>query len=141
MYSQTFDPTTGALGSSSAFLLLQGSRAFKRGGRHAIRWDPSPVCRRVPKLQSCHPGLSRQRDADRGHDVRPRQCNAPMTLQSRAVTDPNDGQTDYTVLAYTDNNQVHLELLNNYGDQIGSDFVVPGVTSFDRLHSILWLEQ
>ena len=52
------------------------------------------------------------------------------------VTDPNDGQTDYTVLAYTDNNQVHLELLNNYGDQIGSDLVVPGITSFDRIHSI-----
>ena len=32
-----------------------------------------------------------------------------------AVTDPNNGETDYTVLAYSDNNQVHLELLNNYG--------------------------
>ena len=53
-----------------------------------------------------------------------------------AVTDPNDGQTDYTVLAYTDNNQVHLELLNDYGARIGSDFVVPGITSFDTLHTI-----
>ena len=53
-----------------------------------------------------------------------------------SVTDPNDGLTDYTVLAYTDNNQVHLELLNDYGQQIGSDFIVPGITSFDRLHTI-----
>ena len=60
----------------------------------------------------------------------------PITIAIATVTDPNDGATDYTVLAYTDNNQVHLELLNNYGDQIGSDFVVPGITSFDRLHTI-----
>ena len=53
-----------------------------------------------------------------------------------AVTDPNNGATDYTVLAYADNNQVHLELLNNYGQQIGSDLVVPGITSFDRLHTM-----
>ena len=31
---------------------------------------------------------------------------------------------------------MHLELLNNYGDQIGSDFIVPGITSFDKLHRI-----
>ena len=26
--------------------------------------------------------------------------------------------------------------MNNYGDQIGSDLVVPGLTSFDRLHTV-----
>ena len=31
---------------------------------------------------------------------------------------------------------MHLELLNNYGEQIGADFIVPGITSFDKLHSI-----
>ena len=36
----------------------------------------------------------------------------------------------------TDNKQVHLELLNNYGDRIGSDFVVPRITSFDTLQTI-----
>ena len=57
-------------------------------------------------------------------------------MQITTVTDPNDGTTDYTVLAYTDNNQVHLDLFNNYGHQIGSDLIVPGITSFDKLHSI-----
>ncbi len=52
------------------------------------------------------------------------------------VTDPNDGADDYTVVAYTDNNQVHLELLNENGVQIGSDFVVSGLTSFDRIHTL-----
>ncbi len=57
-------------------------------------------------------------------------------FQITTVTDPNDGATDYTVLAYTDNNQVHLDLFNDYGSQIGSDLVVPGITSFDKLHSL-----
>ena len=79
-------------------------------------------------------------DAFAGQDVRPRERNAG-SLSITTVTDPNDGSTDYTVLAYTDNNQVHLDLLNNYGDQIGSDLVVPGLTSFDRLHTDLRHQQ
>jgi len=52
------------------------------------------------------------------------------------VEDINDGQLDDTVLIYTDNNQVHLELLNQNGVQIGSDFVVPGLTSFDQIEAL-----
>ena len=52
------------------------------------------------------------------------------------VTDPNDGQQDYTVVAYTDANQVHLDLLNESGAIVGSDFVVPGLASFDRIHTL-----
>ena len=57
-------------------------------------------------------------------------------MQSRPSPIRTTARLTTRSLAYTDNNQVHLELLNNYGDQIGSDFVVPGVTSFDRLHTI-----
>ena len=53
-----------------------------------------------------------------------------------SVYDPSDGKNDNTVLAYSDNNQVHLELLDASGEQIGSDFVVPGLTSFDRIHTL-----
>ena len=49
------------------------------------------------------------------------------------VYDPTTAQLDYTALAYVDAGAVHLELLNESGVQIGTDFVVPGITSFDRL--------
>jgi T5SS/PEP-CTERM-associated repeat protein len=60
----------------------------------------------------------------------------PDHFQIAAVFDPNDGSNDYSVLAYTDNNQVHLELLNDVGVQIGSDMTVPGLTSFDQIHTL-----
>jgi hypothetical protein len=53
------------------------------------------------------------------------------------VYDPGNGQLDYTVLAYTDNNQVHLELLSATGVQIGADYVVSGISSFDRIHTLM----
>ena len=52
------------------------------------------------------------------------------------VEDINDDQLDDTVLIYTNDNQVHLELLNQNGVQIGSDFVVPGLTSFDQIETL-----
>ena len=110
-------------------------RLEPRRRQRTLRRDPSPVRRRVSKFSAGDPGLPRQLDDDRVKTFDLAGATSDRYAIA-AVTDPNDGQTDYTVLAYTDDNQVHLELLNNYGDQIGSDFVVPGVTSFDRLHSI-----
>ena len=55
-------------------------------------------------------------------------------FRTARVYDPSTGQLDYTALAYTDGSSVHLELLNESGVQIGTDFVVPGITSFDRLN-------
>ena len=52
------------------------------------------------------------------------------------VEDINDDNLDDTVLIYTDDNQVHLELLNQNGVQIGSDFIVPGLTSFDQIETL-----
>jgi hypothetical protein len=60
----------------------------------------------------------------------------PDHFQIASVFDPNHGSNDYSVLAYTDNNQVHLELLNDVGVQIGSDMIVPGLTSFDQIHTL-----
>ena len=52
-YSESFDPTTGALGAPSAYLQTPGLTSISSEfGRHAIRWDPSPVCRRVPKFSA-----------------------------------------------------------------------------------------
>ena len=44
------------------------------------------------------------------------------------VYDPADKSNDYTAVAYVDDGQVHLELFNASGVEIGSDFVVPGIT-------------
>ena len=57
-------------------------------------------------------------------------------FQRAAIYDSNTNALDYTVVAYTDNNQVHLELLNETGQQIGGDLVVPGITSFLRLDTM-----
>ena len=135
LYYQTFDPTTGRLGSPTAFLLTPGfTTRLEREQHPAVRRRQTPVRQRIPGLPASHPGFSRQLD-DAGHDFQPGSAT-PDHYAITAVTDPNDGKTDYTVLAYSDNNQVHLELLNNYGHQIGADYIVPGITSFDRLHSI-----
>ena len=136
MYYQTFNPSNGQLGSPTAFLLTpdfttvssvsstpltDGERLrFVEGFQNSQQviqtfvgnGSPSPV--KTIDLASA----------------------TPDHFQTTTVTDPNDGATDYTVLAYSDNNQVHLDLFNNYGDQIGSDLVVPGLTSFDRLHTV-----
>ena len=56
-------------------------------------------------------------------------------FQTAHVLDPNDGQLDYMVLAYTDAGKVHLELLNQQGVQIGTDYTT-NLTSFLRLHTL-----
>ena len=136
MYSQSFDPTTGALGSSSAYLLLPGLTSVS--GEAGVTLSDGTHLRFVEGFQNSNHVIqdflgNGTPTAVTTFDLG---STTPDDFAITSVTDPNDGQTDYTVLAYTDDNQVHLELLNNYGDQIGSDFVVPGITSFDRLHSI-----
>ena len=39
-------------------------------------------------------------------------------------------------VAYQDNGVVHLELLDSSGNQVGSDLIVPGITSYDRIRSL-----
>src|ERR1700722_9381445 len=134
-YYQTFDPVTGQLGSATPYLLTPG---FTRvSGQASTQLSDGTKLRFVEGFQNAQQVIQ----DFLGSSTTPittfdlsSATNDPFAIA--AVTDPNDGATDYTVLAYTDNNQVHLELLNNYGDRIGSDFVVPGITSFDRLHTI-----
>jgi hypothetical protein len=42
---------------------------------------------------------------------------------------------DYQVFAYVDNNQVHITLINALGG-VDSDYVVPGLTTFDRIRGL-----
>ena len=136
LYSETFNPTTGALGSPSAYLLTPGFTSVS--SEAGVTLSDGTHLRFVEGFQNSQQVI--QDFVGNGSPSPAKTFDLGSATPDRyaiaAVTDPNDGSTDYTVLAYTDNNQVHLELLNNYGDQIGSDFIVPGVTSFDRLHTI-----
>jgi T5SS/PEP-CTERM-associated repeat protein len=136
LYSESFNPTTGALGSPNAFLLTPGLTSVSRV--EGVTLSNGDHLRFVEGFQNSQQVI--QTFVGNGSP-------SPVTtihlasatadhFQITTVTDPNDGATDYTVLAYTDNNQVHLDLFNNYGSQIGSDLVVPGITSFDKLHSL-----
>ena len=136
LYSKSFNPTTGALGSPNAFLLTPGLTSVSRV--EGVTLSDGDHLRFVEGFKNSQQVI--QTFVGNGSP-------SPVTtihlasatadhFQITTVTDPNDGATDYTVLAYTDNNQVHLDLFNDYGSQIGSDLVVPGITSFDKLHSL-----
>jgi T5SS/PEP-CTERM-associated repeat protein len=135
-YSESFNTTTGALGAPSAYLLTPGLTSVS--GESGVGLSDGTHIRFVEGFQGSQQVI--QAFVGNGSPSPATTFDLSSTSADRfaitTVTDPNDGYTDYTVLAYTDDNQVHLELLNNYGDQIGSDLVVPGITSFDRLHSL-----
>jgi hypothetical protein len=136
MYSETFDPTTGALGSPSAYLLLPGLTSVS--GEAGVDLSDGTYLRFVEGFQGSQHVIQDFVGNGSPSPVKTFDLSGstPDDFAITSVTDPNNNETDYTVLAYTDDNQVHLELLNNYGQQIGSDFIVPGITSFDRLHTI-----
>ena len=136
LYSETFDPTTGALGSPTAYLLTPGFTSVS--SEAGVTLSDGTHLRFVEGFQNSQQVIQDFVGNGSPSPVKTFDLGSatPDHYAVASVTDPNDNQTDYTVLAYTDNNQVHLELLNNYGDQIGSDFIAPGITSFDRLHTI-----
>jgi T5SS/PEP-CTERM-associated repeat protein len=139
-YSESFSPTTGQLGSPNAYLLIPGF-ASVLGEAGAALSDGADL-RFVEGFQNIG-GNSEQIIQDflgNGSPAAVATIDLSDTTSDdfaiTTVTDPNDGQLDYTVLAYTDDNQVHLDLFNDHGIQIGSDFIVPGITSFDRLRAL-----
>jgi T5SS/PEP-CTERM-associated repeat protein len=139
-YSETFDPTTGQLGSATSFLLTPGFTSVS--AETSVGLSDGVDLRFVEGFQNIggsseqviqdflgNGSLAAVTTLDLGDTT-------PDDYATTTVTDPNDGQLDYTVLAYTDDNQVHLDLFNDHGIQIGSDFIVPGITSFDRIHAM-----
>ena len=124
--------TTGALGTASLVLALPTFTSFDGVGSFSISNGNS-----VRLVE----GVSN------GQDVIESFLNSSSTPQATFVLsspsdffrtsrvyDPTTGQLDDIALAYTDGSSVHLELLNEAGVQIGTDVVVPGITSFDRLN-------
>jgi T5SS/PEP-CTERM-associated repeat protein len=134
-YYQTFNPATGQLGSATPYLLTPGFTSVS--GQSSTELSDGTKLRFVEGFQGSQQVIQ---DFLGSSTVPIKTFDLSSATNDQfataTVTDPNDGDTDYTVLAYTDDNQVHLELLNNYGDQIGSDFIAPGITSFDRIHTI-----
>ena len=134
LYGGTFDPTTGALGTAAEVTALPSFTSFSGV---ASRTVSNGNALRV------YEGVSNGSDV---LDVIYNNVSTPtatFALTSTSdrfaianVYDPANGQLDYTALAYADNSQVHLELLDATGNQIGSDFIVPGITSFDRMTTL-----
>ena len=135
LYSESFNAATGALGSPAASLLTPSFTSVSSQSSEVL--SDGTRLRFVEGFQ----GAQQVIQDFLGSSTTP---IATFDLSSAAsdhyaitsVADPNDGLLDYTALAYTDNNQVHLDLFNDYGQQIGSDFIVPGITSFDRLETM-----
>jgi T5SS/PEP-CTERM-associated repeat protein len=136
-YAENFNPTTGQLSSPDAYLLLPG---FARvSGESGVSLSDGTYLRFVEGFQTIG-DKSQQVIQDFLGDGSP---TAATTIDLSdttsddfaiaSVTDPNDGQLDYTVLTYTNDNEVHLDLFNDQGIQIGSDLVVWGITSFDQI--------
>lgn len=138
LYSMSFNPTTGAMGAASLTLGLPSAYS-------SIIDDQSVTLssgNRLRFIEAIENGTQQVLQDYLGNGSPSAVATFNLTgltadpYALASVYDPADGQLDYTVLTYTDNNQVHLELLDASGAQIGSDFIVPGITSFDRIHTL-----
>ena len=130
----TFNTSTGALGSPSLFLSLPTFTSFSNVISFGLSTGNS--------LRFIE-GVSNGQAVIQGFlngNTSPTASYALSSTSDRsaatAVYDPNTGNLDYIALAYADAGAVHLELLNENGNQIGSDLIVPGISSFDRLHTL-----
>ncbi len=137
-YDESFNPATGALGAPSAYLPLPGLTSITLSSSNTLSSGT-----KLRFVEGFEAGASQQVIQDfLGNGAAGAittfnlSSTKPDPFAVAAVSDPNDGSNDYTVLAYTDENQVHLELLNENGQQIGSDMIVPGLTSFDEIHTL-----
>jgi hypothetical protein len=135
MYRETFNTTTGALGTASE--LVSAPSFTSIFGIGSVGLPSSSALRFIEGMSGgqhvLESFLSGSSTPTATFDLT---GSAGDHWSTTAVYDPGDGYSDYTVLAYADNSEIHLELLNASGVQIGSDFVVPGLTSFDRIHTL-----
>ncbi len=110
LYYQTFDPTTGQLGSPTAFLLTPGFTTVSSVS--STQLSDGDKLRFVKGFQGSQQVIQDFLGSSTTPITTFNLVSATTDhYATTAVTDPNNGKTDYTVLAYSDNNQVHLELL------------------------------
>ena len=137
LYGGSFNVTSGAVGASSELVALPSfteitgvaSRTLSNGS--ALRLF-SGVENGTDVIQAFLGNSTTAQPASATFDLT--SASDPFAIAN--VADPDDSDDDYTAIIYTDNNQVHLELLNASGVRIGSDVVVPGLTSFDRIYTL-----
>ena len=136
-YSESFNPSTGAVGAPSQTVQLPStftslfnySAHLLSNGQRVRFFDGIDNGQQV--IQAYYGNGSPAASAT--FDLT---GSTPDPFATTGVYDINGNAVDDTVLAYTDNNQVHLELLNELGQQVGSDYIVPGLTSFDAIHTL-----
>jgi hypothetical protein len=140
-YGETFDPTTGALGSSpiqiisdAAFtqIFQSSGSTYLSNGDDVNFTDGMLNGQHVIQVAELGPNLSFIGVTD----TLSLSGTTGEGFALASVYDPDTNSQDYTALAYLDANKLHLVLFDDNGEQIGSDFVVPGATSLLRLHDI-----
>ncbi len=136
-YSQSLDPTTGALGTASEYLSTPDFTSITSMNQNNVFTDGTKL-RFVEGFIGSQQVIQDFLNTGSGGAVTTFDLSSATAARwaIAAVYDSATGQYDNTVLAYTDDNQVHLELLDNTGAQIGDDFVVPGLTSFEQIHTM-----
>jgi T5SS/PEP-CTERM-associated repeat protein len=136
-YSQSLDPTNGALGTPTEYLSAPDFTSITSMSQSNILGDGA-------QLEFAEGFVGGQQviqdfyanSAGGAITTFDLASATPDHWQIAPVAAPNDFNTDDTVLVYSDNNQVHLELLNESGQQVGADFIVPGLTSFDQIQTL-----
>ena len=130
----TFNTTTGALGSPSLYLNLSSYTAFD--GISAYLLSSGDTLRLVEGVENGQAVIQSFLNGDSTAVTTFHLSSASDYFEATKVYDPNTAALDWTALAYTDAGKVHLELLNESGGQIGADLIIPGISSFLRLHTM-----
>jgi hypothetical protein len=134
VYGGSFNAATGALGAPTELIAIPSFTSLT--GLESRLLSSGSSLRFVEGVESGQDVLQAFVSATSTPSASFALTSADDQFAITSVYDPGNGQLDYTVLAYTDNNKVHLELLNASGNQIGADYVVADLTSFDRLHTL-----
>jgi T5SS/PEP-CTERM-associated repeat protein len=130
----TFNTTTGAVGTASLFLALPAFSSFSGVDSYSI--SNGNTVRLVEGVSNGQAVLETFLNGSSTPQATFQLASSSDYFESTRVYDVNDAQMDYIALAYVDSGKVHLELLNENGQQIGADLIVPGLSSFLRIHTM-----
>ena len=134
-YSESFDPTTGALGAVTKILALPNFTTIYGMGWRTLS-DGSATRFVEGVVNNTHVLQVFKSTAD-GTSTLQQTITLTGAGSDRwsycGVSDPLNNLNDFTALVLNDNNQVSLRLFHANGAQIGGPVVIPNLTSFDRV--------
>ena len=137
-YQESFDPTTGNLGAVKEVLSLAYYTTVSQ--LNSLTLSDGSHVRFVEGMYDGRHVLQVFKQPSSGAAALVTTVNLTSTAGCRwgtaSVYDPADGKNDYTALIISDNSQVSLRLFDASGAMIGSPTAIPGLKSFDRIHSL-----